>query len=257
MKLLFLLINLSFFTVVGNLYGQTNQADKLRIPFLDKESQSNVLATVLGEQPCPLEFTNTLSNTNLFTLEQQNTIRKVFSKYKNTSTNYGPSGTVQTGLYKTNFLIRTEKGAADVETWVASFEYTNFEAHEEIRFGGGFSAKFRNGTNDGYNVFFTRTGNGTLLSFGEVKQNLISGLFVRFEDNHPQGMTWDYRLANFDGNHLEEYRYYTNRMICGKFFMWNPRNNNLMLKAEFKVPYDFEKHRTDSQILHKGVIKGS
>jgi hypothetical protein len=31
--------------------------------------------------------------------------------------------------------------------------------------------------------------------------------------------------------------------------MWNPKNNNLILEAEFKEPYNFEKHRIDLWML--------
>ena len=87
------------------------------------------------------------------------------------------------------------------------------------------------------------------MGFGEVKHGLPNGLFVRFEDLYPQGATWDFRLANFTNSVLEEYRQFTNGLVFGKFFMWNPRNNNLMLEAEFKVPFEFEKHRTDLRLI--------
>lgn len=234
--------------IIENGFGQTN---RLYLPFLDKESQSNVVVTIWGDQPCPPLYTNILSNTNLFTPEEQKVINEVFVKYKNVTTNSGPSGTVLTDLYKTNYIVKAMGRMFTNEICVANFRYTNFEANEEVGFGAGFSAKFRNKVDDGYNVFFTRTGGGTLLTFEEVKQNLTTGLLARFDDNHPQGITWNYRLADFDGSHLEEYRHYTNKMIIGKFFMWNPRNGNLMLEADFKEPYDFEKHRTDLRMLQQ------
>jgi hypothetical protein len=240
----------SLFLWAGNLFSQTNQIGRLLIPFLDTESQSNVLVTVWGEKPSPPKFTNTLSNTNLFTPEQQKVIREAFVKYKNVTTNSGPPDTVLAGLYKSNFVFKTQNRTGEVENWVADFRYTNSTAHEEIRFGKGFSARFRNASNDGYNVFFTRTGSGTLFSFGEVKNNLVNGLFARFEDNHAQGMTWDFRLANFDGNYLEEYRHYTNGLVLGDFLLWD-KSGNMLLEANFKTPYEFEKHRTDLKMLEK------
>jgi len=62
-----------FFLCAEILSGQTNQPGKLIIPFLDEASQSNVNVTVLdilgNGQPCPAEYTNIVSNTNLFTAE--------------------------------------------------------------------------------------------------------------------------------------------------------------------------------------------
>lgn len=226
--------------------AQTNPAGRLFIPFLDKESQSNVTVAVCDfghGQLCPLKYTNTLSNTNLFTLEEQKKIREVFVKYNNVTTNIGPPGAVLTALYKTNYTIKAVGRTVEAEDWIAHFQYTNFAGYEEVRFGGGVFARFRDAFNNGYNVSFNRTGDGTLLTFGTIKQNIIDGLFVRFDDNYPQGETWDFRLAHFDGNHLEEYVNYTNNMLIGKYLMWNPINSNLGLEADFKEPYDFKKHR--------------
>ena len=42
---------------------------------------------------------------------------------------------------------------------------------------------------------------------------------------------------------------YTNGMNIGKYLMWNPENGNLLMEADFKEPYDFEKHRTDQNLF--------
>jgi hypothetical protein len=229
----------------GNLFAQTSQSKRLFIPFLDEASQGNVDVNICDlnqGQPCPMEYTNVLSNTNLFTPEEQKIISKVFVKYKNVTTNSGPPGSELTNLYKTNYVIKAMNKIFTNENWVANFQYTNFEAREEIRFGQGLLAEFRNKSNDGYGVSFTQTGGGTFLNFWEIKDGLPNGLLVRFDDKHPQGMAWNYQLANFTNCSLVEYSQHTNGMVLGKFFVWNPRNNNLMLKAEFKEPYDWQKN---------------
>jgi len=246
MKLPHLTFGVSLLLLAGNLFGQTNQA-RLFIPFLDKESQSNVVVSVGFdvEQACPLEFTNVLSNTNLFTLEQQKLIREVFVKYKNVTTNSGPPGSVLTDLHQTNYIIQAVGRPFKVEHWIAHFQYTNSDAYEVITFSGGVFARYRNGAKDGYNVSFNQTGGGTLLSFGQIKHDLPNGSFVRLSDLHAQGTTWDYRLANFDGSHLEEYYQNTNGLVLGKYLMWNPNNGRLIMEADFKGPYDLQKHRID------------
>ena len=246
MKLPHLTLGVSLLLLAGNLFGQTNQA-RLFLPFLDKESQSNVVVSLCfnGRQSCPVEFTNVLSNTNLFTPEEQKLIKEVSVKYQNVTTNSGPADTLLVNLYKTNYTVQAIDKAVNVENYVACFQHTNSHTREEIIFGGGVLIRVRNKANDGYNVAFNCTRGGTLLSFWEVKQNLINGLFITFDDNRPQGMTWDYKLANFDGSHLEEYRRYTNGMVFGKYLMWNPQSGNLLVEANFKEPYDLEKHRID------------
>jgi hypothetical protein len=228
--------------------AQPNHSERSYIPFLDRESQSNIIvkvSDVFGEgQPCPKEYTNVLSNTNLFSLEEQRSIKHAFLIYTNVTTNSGPPGTILANHYKTNYAIKVMGRIVKVTNWISRFQYTNCEAHEEIMIGkGGILAKFRNGSNDGYNVYIDRTGGGSILQFMEVKQDLISGVLADFEDTHEQGTTWDYRLANFNNSRLAEYRQYTNGMVFGHYFVWNARNGNLIIESEFKQPYDFENHR--------------
>jgi len=220
---------------------------------LTEDSQSNIVVTVSelysSGHPCPIEFTNALSNTNLFTPKEQKIINELFNKYQNTTTNSGPAGTVLAGLYRTNITVSTIDRKVEIEQWIARFQYTNFDAHETISFGkGGIGVEFRTKANDGYDAALTCVGDGTLLHFTEIKQNLFNGVKAVFNDNHPQGLTWDYRRANFKGGRLTEYRQYTNGMVLGKYFMWNSQNGNLMLEANFKEPYDFEKHMIQLQM---------
>jgi len=228
--------------LTGSLFGQ-----RLFIPYLDKASQSNVIVTISGAgQPCSLEYTNKLSNTNLFTPIEQNLIKEIFIKYKDVTTNSGPSGTVLIGFYKTNHIVKDMNRTFEIENWVSQFQYTNSDAQEEIRLGeGGLFAQFRNKAGDGYSASFIQTGDGTMMRFMERKNNSINGVFAAFEDMHWQGTNWDFRLSDFSDSRVTEYRYQTNRMVFGKYLMWNPRNNNLIMEAEFTEPYDFEKHRID------------
>jgi hypothetical protein len=233
----------------GDLFGQTNQA-RLFLPFLDKESQSNVIVSIYfnGNRSCPLEFTNVLSNTNLFSPEEQKLIKKVLVKYQNVTTNSGPAGTILAGLYKTNFMVKTIDGPVEIKRWVARFQYTNFEAHEMIYFGRGeLEAEFRTKANDGYNTVLTAVGGGSVLHFKEVERNLLNGVCAVFNDNHDQGPTWNYWRTDFSDARLEVYMQYTNGMNIGQYLMWNPQNGYLLVEADFKEPYDFEKHQIDSR----------
>jgi len=235
------------------LLGQTNQTKRLFFPFLDEESQSNVVVHIsdpFGDgQPCPWRFTNVLSNSNLFTPAEQKTISEIFVKYKNATTNSGPPGTVFDSVYKTNYVIKAWKATANVENWVANYHYTNSDAREKITYGAGMMAEFRNKLDDGYNASFTCTGDGTLLNFWEIKHGLPNGILSRFADCHGQGPNWDYRLANFTNSHLTEYMQYTNGMVMGRVLSWNALTGRLLVDAEFNEPYDMKKHRIDFQSL--------
>ena len=109
------------------------------IPFLDQESQSNVIIYVNVLSPT-LHYnpqsrfpqnTNLISNTNLFSVDEQKILSEISLKYQDVTTNHGPFGT---RLVK---LCAVPSGA------VAYFQYTNYDAHEEIAFGKVKSVKFR------------------------------------------------------------------------------------------------------------------
>jgi hypothetical protein len=250
-----LIVGFGLLLFANNLFA-ANEPERLFLPFLDTASQSNLTVTVsplADEEPCPMEFTNVISNTNLFTPEEQKMIAEVLVKYKGVTTNSGPPGSVLVNSYKTNVVILpvywVETNTSwnirrTNEIWVSDFKYTNSEAQEEIRFGSGISAKFRNKSNDGYNASIGPTGNGALFNITEIKHDSAIGVLVRFSDFHPQGTTWDYGLADLSNGHLEEYMQMTNGMLLGKWFMWNVRSGGLILAAESKEPYDWNNHRT-------------
>jgi hypothetical protein len=250
-KLRHIILGIVLLYSVESLFSQTNQAGRFYIPYLDEESQSNVIVAISGTgQLCPLEYTNTVSNTNLLTSIEQNLIQEIFVKYKNVTTNSGLPGAVLTDFYETNNIVRAMNRTFKIQNWVSNFQYTNSRDHEIVILGkGGLLAKFRNKSKDGYNVSFVSTGDGTMLRFSEEKDDSLNGLLVAFEDMHSQGKNWNFRRADFTTNSpLTEYRQYTNGMVFGKFLMWNPQNNDLMLEAEFTEPYDFEKHRLQPQL---------
>lgn len=231
-KLRHIIFWISLLFSTDNLFGQTNQFGRLFIPYLDKESQSNVIVTVESAgQSCPSELTNTLSNTNLFTPEEQNQLKDVIIRYKNYTdftTNSGPPGSILVGLYKTNYVVLN----VGYENWVGRFQYTNIAAQEEITFGSHstISARFLTKTGKGYGVWISPTGYGLTFRFTQSKDGVANGLHATFTDFH-----------------LEEYWHYTNGMVFGNFLMWDIRNNNLRLEAEFKAPYDLKSHALQIQ----------
>lgn len=205
---------------VNCLYGQTNQIPRMIIPWFAQNIQSNIdvkICDLNSGKSCPLKYKNTLSNTNLFSEKQQKFIAEIFLKYKNVTTNVGPSGTVLADLYKTNLTIATINKTLAVEKWVARYQYTNTQAYEEITFGGTLSAKFRTKSDDGYNVYFNRIGGGTTLRYMEVRRGLVDGLFAEFLDMREQGAIWDYKFADFTNCSVTEYRQYTNGLVVGNF----------------------------------------
>jgi hypothetical protein len=230
----FILAALSFNFVI-NISGQTNNA-RLYIPFLDKDSQSNAVvkyADISNGKPCPEKYTNSLSNTNLFSQSEIACIRNIFVKYKSVTTNSGPAGTI---------IVATNNAPHNPKSYVINCQYTNCEATETIKIGYGLLAEYRDRGNNGYDASFIRTGGGTLLSVDEIKNGQPNGLLARFNDLLPQGLSWDYRLTDFKDNDLQEYSQNTNGMVFGKFLMWNVKTGKILIDADFDRPYDMQKH---------------
>jgi len=243
--------------------GHAQGTPPLGIPFINQESLSNVVISVplsgFGV-PCPPKYTNRLSNTNLFTPSQQRVIKDVFVKYLSVTTNSGPPGTVLVATYWTNlampaYMPKTLTNYFNTPVWVSVFQHTNSDAFERVMFNNGLSAHFENKLGNGYAVVLTRVGNGTLLTFGEVAKGAINGLSARFDDLEPQGSNWDYKLADFHNACLVEYKHYTNGMVIGNYFMWNPESGNLTFEADFQKPFDWNKHLHLPDLFQNGGTK--
>jgi hypothetical protein len=244
------LLELCLLLLCNTLIGQNYHAEGKYFPFLDQESQSNVVVSVedfFGDGiPCPPQYTNTLSNTNLFTVTDHKLISEVLVKYTHVTTNLGPPGTELAHFCTTNYTVMARGRVFNGEKTVSLFRYTNAAAEEEVTIvAGGLLAEFRTKANDGYNVAIARSGAGSILRFGRIKDGLPDGYLAQFDDLMHQGETWDYTRADFSHSHLTEFTQYTNGLVFGKYLMWNPRNDNLILEADFKEPCDFQKHRTD------------
>jgi hypothetical protein len=85
MKLQYFVLNISLLFCVSNLSGQDIDIDM--VYELPANIQSNIVLIVTNTQPCPKEYTNVLSNTNLFTLAEQKLFNDISLIHKNVMTN--------------------------------------------------------------------------------------------------------------------------------------------------------------------------
>jgi hypothetical protein len=198
--------------------GQTNVGVGHMIPFLEPDSQNNIIIKVnglLAPRPCPPEYTNLVSNTNLFSVSERKLLEELPARYKNVTTNCGPPGTVLVGLSNSSIGL------------LAHFQYTNSNASEEVTFSALTSVKFRNGSGDGYDVELYNPDAYRVpgLGFTQIKHGVMEGL-----------------TANFYGDHCTWWMHFREGKAVGKWFAWD-RRGNLLLEAEFKEPYDYLKYR--------------
>jgi hypothetical protein len=95
LKHLVLFLSLAFTT--GNLFCQTNAPVKKLLQGFDAASQSNIDVIASGhddEVPCPPEYTNVISNTNLFTADEQKLLNDITLTYGDETSNSVPPGSV-------------------------------------------------------------------------------------------------------------------------------------------------------------------
>jgi hypothetical protein len=217
MKLRFAILCFGLLLSAGNLFG-SNEPPKDLIPFLtdifDPDSRTNM--TFVMHNECPLQYTNVISNTNLFTFEEQNLLTQIPLKYKNVTTNSGPAGSILTSLIKTN------------DNFVALFQYTNSDEQDEITFikKEWKTVKLRTKSGDGYDAYLD---SGDMygipyLSFQQIKHDAVNGLAV-----------------NFYGEHCEDWMRCVDGKVVSKWLQWG-RDENYLLEIKIKAPLDYFKY---------------
>ena len=228
-----LILNLLLFTC--NLLGQnkpnSDDAMDLLQGMFEPDSRTNM--TFVNYGLCPPQYTNVISNTNLFTPGDEKLFNEILVNYKNVTTNSGPPGSVLIGLTKTNGYC------------VAHFAYTNSDAHEDITFadpaaatarsGGGYNefisgisasplARFRTKSEDGYDAIINPPDASQIstIFFGQIKSGKIDGLFVVFENDH-----------------CETLLRFVKGMAVGRWFEWDVRRDNSLLEIKIKSSLDY------------------
>jgi hypothetical protein len=195
--------------ITDSLSGQTNPI----IPELDAASQGKLIVIVANahdKQPCPPDYTNLLSNTNLFTLDEQLLLNEIPMKYGNVTTDVGPLGSV---------LLRTRSDGRDSQ--VIRFQFTNSDAYDDVTFGGGLPIhRIRNQMGEGYDLVGDAQ---SYFNFRQVRQGKYNGLVVDIDISHSRCMSW---------------MCFSNGMAVDKWLQWD-FGGDLIREVKFKEPYDF------------------
>jgi hypothetical protein len=200
-------------------------AERLFLPFLPRECQSNIIVTAELEhpKPCPPEFTNLISNTNFFTPAEQERIEKTPLKYKNVTTNAGPTGTVFKGIELREWKVKNPR-LLTLTFSISCFVYTNSNAQEEINFEGPrqIFVNFRTQRGNGYNLNLI---DGKLATYQEYKNGVLDGLHFG---------------EVFDKEHCNSWTRFEKGKIIGKFLGWNEAGQ-IDMEAGFNEPFDLAK----------------
>jgi len=218
---------------------------------------------------CPPQFTNSIYNTNLFTLEQQKIIKEILEKYSNLTTNSLLPGTVLSGKdVSSNYCI-------------LHFKHTSSDATEDVIFrnGPGFSqkrgyealisplgegaslvARYRLKDNTGYDVKMNKHANDNSLLKSDFFKKLTPDeqrcaekellllqqqqsankwepvFFVEIKNNKPNGIF----IAFGKNNYISELLHFKDGKAFGKWLMWSyGKEYNYLVQITLKSPMDY------------------
>ena len=185
------------------------------------QARSNVEAVVRYPSPCPAEYVNDISNTNLFSQEEQAWIRHAVQDYSHVTTNSGPAGALLVG-HDTALWPFTE--GFDVS------EYQYPKTGNTVRFYFQRQhlqelpwARFRTPGGDGYDLSYSvgANGQGVLWGIRQFKHGELDGLWADFEDGRCSA--W----MRFRGG-----------KAVGQWLVWN-KPGTLYMVMKFKQPFDY------------------
>jgi hypothetical protein len=186
-------------------------------------------------------YTNLISNTNLFSQQEQLLLREVVEKYRKFSTNVPPSGSVLVNFERTNGFL-----------W-GHYRYPTSGAHEDIRFGGrltsgvvasgrGYTAfadnlgpdvtmaKFRYKDEDGYDVMLCPPGGneaGSPMFVVQMRDGVPNGLFIEIH-----------------GAHFYELVHFVSGRAFGKWFFMPPDAGGKVFEIKVQAPVDYFRYMT-------------
>jgi len=180
----------------------------------------------------PLHFENSISNTNLITLQQQNLIKESLEKYKSFNTNSRLQNAVLLGNdVSSNYCIM-------------HFNYTNLDACEDVIFrtnpngdmkGGGYEelvsplspgtsliVRYRLKDHSGYDLIFVpnEPNKWKLAIFSEIKNNKPDGLVLFFRKN----------------NSIHQLLHFSEGKAVNQFFIWKEHS---FAQFTIKSPFDY------------------
>ena len=210
-----------------------------QFPLLGIEYQNVVVVTADFDhpKPCPQKLTNLLTNTKLFTKEEQARILDVIERYQNVTTNIGPVGSVFTkwGVREVQY---DEQYSEKIP--IAYFTCTNSETTVEVwkQFDLSTYVRTRNSSGDGFDINL-ESGNGVLsFVYQEYTKGVMNGLCVCFSD-----------FRDLEKTRCVTHCRFQNGKIFGSFIGWKrtdidqPADTaDILMEAKFKKPFDILSH---------------
>src|ERR1035437_9498622 len=235
MKINHLILVAGLLLVAGNLFGPGSLSARETMLIHYGACRSNIDLIASGsfddEVPCPPEYTNIISNTNLFTQEEQRLLNEIPVKYGNVTSNSGPAGSVLISYRATP----VSQNWGTEWLWLSRFQLTNSDLTDEVSPGGDLLRHVvRNKAGDGFDLNINPNepgsssfggGSGPMYWFKQVKHGVKDGLSVEI----------------VHGDHCSSWMRYSNGMAVDKWLGWDPNKPYLIIWTKFKQPCDIDK----------------
>lgn len=232
----------SFLTFSHTILAQDEPFESLQslFPGLPSSETKNILVIVNPEhpQPCTPIYSNSFSNTNLFSPSESRFFGEIIENYKNVTTNSGPPGSVFNG-WVARQIIRPKlfENSTNITT-CALFVQTNSNAKIEV---AAFydsrivMVRFRTVSQDGYDLLLY---DRVVRVIEQYKNNVLDGLFIGLflGINTPAKTSHEGEIKCSSLLRLQ------NGKAVGKYFGWDDESY-IGIELEFKKPFDFLKYQ--------------
>ncbi len=227
---------LSLIQAVGYCNAQGHASDdtiSLLRDLFEPDSRTNMV--VAEHNNSSVYYTNLISNTNLFSRQEQQLLQEVVKKYNKLTTNAPPFGSVLVNLERTNGF------------WWGHYSYPKSDAREDIRFGDRLSkpvvasgrgyatfvdqlgpdvtiAKFRYKDEDGYDVLLCQPEPMFLV---QIRGGVPDGLFIEIQRDH-----------------FSEFVHFVHGRALGKWFIADRHGARKVFEIKVQSPVDYFRYMT-------------
>jgi hypothetical protein len=225
-----------------NAQGHVSEdAASLLKDLFDPDSRTN-MAVVEHNDNSP-RYTNLISNTNLFSPEEQQLLQEIVEKYGKLATNSPPRGGVLVNLERTNGF------------WWGHYSYPQSGAHEDIRFGGRLF-QVAPATGHGYEAFVDGLGPDVTLAKFRYKDGEGYDVLLDPPDSNKAGNTSPRYLIQIQGGipnglfteihgtHFYELVHFVNGRAFGKWFIAASQGAGNIFEIKVQTPVDYFKYMT-------------
>lgn len=180
-----------------------------------------------GSQPCPPGLANAISNTNLFSLEEQQLIKSIPAIFGSNAPYSGPAGTA---------VVHPSWSKRWFDRGNMVFQFTNLELKDKVwfdQYGYPETHHVRDSAGNGFDLIFDGMERDPQKNHGDSPQFSLS----QFKHGVQDGIQ-----VVILGEHCVRWLRFSNGLAIDQWLYWSPDGSQLDIWVKFKKPYDYLEH---------------